>query len=161
MPLARTAQRLPMVFETEFDLTSPIADLSVLLRSMEPVHNPGEYVFTTLDEVSASALSLGEVVACVREPEGLSVVVPAAAAASGSPAQPDRFAWITLSVHSDLQAVGLTAAFATALGQAGISCNVVAGHRHDHIFVPLARVEAAMAALRALQRGDPPQTAAG
>lgn len=149
-----------MAIETEARLTSAIADLSVLLRSMEPVHNPGEYVFTTLDALSASAVSLGDVVACVREPEGLSVVVPAAAAGPGALAQPDRFAWITLSVHSDLQAVGLTAVFATALGQAGISCNVVAGHHHDHIFVPVARAEAAMAALRALQRGEPPEMAA-
>ena len=38
-----------------------------------------------------------------------------------------RAAWISLTVHSDLEAVGLTAAFSTALGQAGVSCNVVAG----------------------------------
>jgi hypothetical protein len=62
-----------------------------------------------------------------------------------------RAAWITLSVHSDLQAVGLTAAFASALGGAGISCNVMAGAYHDHIFVPVEQAQAAMAALRALQ----------
>jgi hypothetical protein len=54
-------------------------------------------------------------------------------------------------VNSDLQSVGLTAAFATALGEAGISCNVVAGHHHDHIFVPLALATKAMVELRKLQ----------
>ncbi|WP_175108399.1 ACT domain-containing protein [Pararobbsia alpina] len=45
-----------------------------------------------------------------------------------------RCAWITLTVNSALEAVGLTAALATALGNSGISCNVVAGAYHDYIF---------------------------
>lgn len=53
---------------------------------------------------------------------------------------------------SDLAAIGLTAAFARALGDAGISCNVVAAAHHDHMFVPVERADAAIAALRALQR---------
>lgn len=56
-------------------------------------------------------------------------------------------------VHSDLQAVGLTAAFAAALGRDAISCNVVAGHSHDHIFVPWEQASVAMSALQALQEG--------
>jgi hypothetical protein len=54
-------------------------------------------------------------------------------------------------VLSDLEAVGLTAAFATALGDAGISCNVVAGLHHDHIFVSTQQADPAMATLLALQ----------
>ncbi len=49
--------------------------------------------------------------------------------------------WITLNVHSSLEAVGSTAAFATALGEAGISCNVLAGYFHDHILVPAPKAE--------------------
>jgi hypothetical protein len=48
--------------------------------------------------------------------------------------------------------VGLTAAFSTALGQAGISCNVVAGIHHDHVFVPVEQAQMAMDVLDALQR---------
>ncbi|MNJ75038.1 hypothetical protein D3C77_720650 [compost metagenome] len=62
-------------------------------------------------------------------------------------------AWITLTVHSSLEAVGLTAAFATALGQAGISCNVVAAFYHDHIFVAQADAQRAMAVLEGLAAG--------
>ena len=59
-------------------------------------------------------------------------------------------AWITLTVHSALDAVGLTAAFASALGDAGISCNVVAGYYHDHLFVGRADAQRAMGVLHKL-----------
>ena len=53
-------------------------------------------------------------------------------------------AMITLGVGSRLHAVGLTAAVSSALADAGISCNVVAGHFHDHLFVPVERAEEAL-----------------
>jgi hypothetical protein len=85
----------------------------------------------------------------MREVEGITLVVPEEQAlAHGLPVM-FRCAWITLNVHSDLNAVGLTAAFAGALGRDGISCNVVAGAYHDHIFVP---IETANEALRSLQK---------
>ena len=52
-------------------------------------------------------------------------------------------------MNSALDAVGLTAAFATALADAGLSCNVIAGLHHDHVLVD---VDDAGAALRVLQR---------
>ncbi|WP_265086797.1 ACT domain-containing protein [Ralstonia pseudosolanacearum] len=58
---------------------------------------------------------------------------------------------ITLNVYSSLEGVGLTAAFATALAQQGISCNVVAAIYHDHIFVPLEDAKRALEALLAMQ----------
>jgi uncharacterized protein len=134
----------------QMPVSLPISNLAVLLQSMTPVLNGGEYVFATVP--SEVTLDLRDVVACMRESEGLSVVLTVADAERLGFATDVRFAWITLSVHSDLQAVGLTAAFATALGREGISCNVVAGHLHDHIFVPLGQADAAMGALLALQQ---------
>lgn len=125
-------------------------DLQQLLRSLEPVLQAGEYLFAILP--SAGTLDLAHAVAFVREPEGLSVVLEASVARAHGIESQARFAWITLSVHSDLQAVGLTGAFASALGLADISCNVVAGTNHDHIFVPVEQAGTAMAVLRKLQQ---------
>ena len=62
-------------------------------------------------------------------------------------------AWITLLVNSTLEEVGLTAAFSAQLAAAGISCNVVAGFHHDHLFVPHDRAAEAIALLEAIERG--------
>jgi uncharacterized protein len=59
-------------------------------------------------------------------------------------------AWITLTVHSDLADVGLTAAFSAALAEVGISCNVLAAFHHDHLLVPADRLDDALAALERL-----------
>nr|WP_269151213.1 ACT domain-containing protein [Spelaeicoccus albus] len=58
--------------------------------------------------------------------------------------------WITLQVHSALDAVGLTAAVSTALATAEISCNVIAGNYHDHLLVPIDRLDDALGVLREL-----------
>ena len=73
----------------------------------------------------------------------------AALAAAGLVADQD-WALISLTLHSDLAAVGLTGAFATALADEGISANVIAGYFHDHILVQWARRGDAMAALTRL-----------
>lgn len=129
---------------------TPIKDLDQLLQSMAPELNAGTYVFASLP--AGAALEASQVIASIREPEGLSVVVAQAVAEQAGLTPLFVCAWITLTVHSDLQAVGLTAAFAGALGRAGISCNVVAGSFHDHIFVPAHQAAEAMAALSGLQQ---------
>jgi hypothetical protein len=59
---------------------------------------------------------------------------------------------ITLNVFSALEGVGLTAAVAVALADAGIACNMVAAFHHDHVFVPEAQAEAALKVLRELSQ---------
>ena len=55
--------------------------------------------------------------------------------------------WITLEKETDLNLVGLTAAVSSRLADAGIACNVIAGARHDHLFVPADRGRDALALL--------------
>lgn len=130
-----------------------ISDLTTLLTHMQPEVNPGRFAFVALP--SSIALDPAHVVASVREPEGLSVILPEQIAQDLSLPVAFTAAWITLTVHSDLAAVGLTAAVSHALAQAGISCNVVAGVHHDHLFVPVEQAQQAMDALHALQRSMP------
>ena len=125
--------------------------LDQLLAALQPKLNPGVFVFAQVDKLS-DALQL-DALAAFRESEGVTVVVPEAQALRAGLAIGFRAAWITLQVPSDLQAVGLTAAFSKALADAGISCNVMAAVHHDHLFVPADRGEDALACLQRLQSG--------
>ena len=121
-------------------------DLAVLLASMEPERQPGSFVFTTGDDVPAQARA----VVVVREAEGVTVVLERAQADELGLAYDFVAAMISLRVHSALDAVGLTAAVSTELAGHGISCNVVAGYFHDHLFIPEADADRAVALLREL-----------
>ncbi len=122
--------------------------LGALLRSMNPELNDGEYVFCTVAD--GSRVEGIELVGSFREREGLTVILERNQAQRLGLDCDYVMAWITLTVHSSLAAVGLTATFASALGQAGISCNVVAGFYHDHLFVGKDDALKAMTTLRAL-----------
>jgi hypothetical protein len=113
-----------------------------MLAGMAPVLNAGRFVYRTLGE---GEVVPSDAVGWFREAEGVSVIVPAEAGAALA------MAWITLTVHSALDGVGLTAAVSGALADAGIACNMVAAHIHDHLFVPEADADRAMAVLLALQ----------
>jgi len=126
---------------------TPLSDLDEVLRAMAPRPHPEPYAFVALqqdDPLERAAFAV------VREEEGPSALVPLAAARRAGRTVTFVAAGITLSVHSDLAAVGLTAAVATRLARDGIACNVVAGLRHDHLFVPWEARDAALAALREL-----------
>jgi len=122
--------------------------LASLLRSMSPHLNEGNYVFCTLPDHRIPAGC--EVIGSFCEQEGLTVILERQQAQQAGLAFDYVAAWITLNVHSALAAVGLTAAFANALGQAGISCNVIAGYYHDHLFVGRADAGRAMQVLQQL-----------
>jgi uncharacterized protein len=127
------------------EVTMAERDLTVLLRSMEPVLSAEPYGFAVWP---GGALPF-QPFAAVTEVEGLTVVAPLAVLEAAGLAS-DPWARISLTVLSDLAAVGLTAALATALAGEGISCNVIAGVHHDHLFVQWDRREDALRALEAL-----------
>ena len=113
--------------------------LRTMLRSMQPVLHPEPYSITVQTSAVPGAF------ATVAEAEGLTVIAPLSLVPCGS-----AWARISLTLHSDLAAVGLTAAFTRALADQGISANVVAGYFHDHVFVQWEKRDGAMAALQPL-----------
>ena len=86
-----------------------------------------------------------------QEKEGITVILPREQADGLSLPYSLACAWITLTVHSSLEAVGLTAAISQALAEANISCNVVAAYYHDHLFIPIADADRAMEVQLALR----------
>ena len=122
-------------------------DLSVLLRSLDCVRRPGEFVYVLADTVPNA-----DVHASIRESEGVSYVLERHDADRLGLSYDFVAGWISLTVHSALEAVGLTAAVSAAFTNQGISCNVIAGLFHDHVLVPIARVDEAMAVIAKLAK---------
>ncbi len=126
----------------------PVAerDLGRLLAGLAPRLDPDPWVFVVLPSVPQGLAPL----MTFREAEGQTCILPPAEARRlGRPDGP-VFRRITLTVHSSLEGVGLTAAVAGALAARGISANVVAAFHHDHVFAPADRAEDALDCLERL-----------
>jgi hypothetical protein len=125
-------------------------DLDRLLAALDPVQRSGAWVVVSLAPGHVAAAALPSA-ATVVEDEGTTHVVERHVADQHGLAYDFVAAWLTLRVHSALDAVGLTAAVAGALAEAGISCNVLAGAHHDHLLVPVDRADDALVALAELR----------
>jgi len=117
-------------------------DLERLLKSMKPEHVLGDYVFCKVEKFEN--LDLNNVVMLFKEKEAITLILKKEIADQLQFDYSVVMSWITLTVHSSLEAVGLTAAFSKALSEKNISCNVVAAYYHDHIFVNQKDVNRAM-----------------
>jgi len=125
-------------------------NLAAMLESITVSVRPDDYVVVTLPpETPVPTLEDG-IAAIIDEPEGPTVVCTFSRAAHEDWSHDFVAAWLTIDVHSALEAVGLTAAFSRQLGRAGIPCNVIAGFYHDHILVPHDKSEAAVEVIEAL-----------
>jgi hypothetical protein len=113
-------------------------DLSRLLQGLRPRLYPERYAFAATAEPTLRPNQF----ALVREDEGLTSI---------HPDPQGEWARISLEIHSSLDAVGLTGVMASRLADLGISVNIIAALRHDHLFVPWDRREEAMECLRSLQ----------
>lgn len=127
-----------------------VRDAKSMLAGMKPRLTPGEFVFcTTRDEGLIARASAGAL--CLfKEDEGTTLILARedAAALGFDAALPMRR--IVLDVFSALDGVGLTAGVAAALTAANIPCNMVAAYHHDHVFVPAAQADEALAVLIAV-----------
>ena len=121
-------------------------NLKQLIKNMKPALNKGEFVFITVADMAT--VDISKVVLFFKEEEGYTLVVEKHIADEYGFTYGYVAAWITLTVHSSLEAVGLTAAFSNALAGAGISCNVMAAYYHDHIFVDIKEADNAIKVLQ-------------
>jgi len=129
-------------------MTTGETNLNTLLKNMTPVLNDGDYVYCT--KISLSNINTDAIITFFKEQEAVTLILKKKTADKLNLEYSYIAAWITLTIHSSLEAPGLTAAFATALANENISCNVVAAYYHDHIFVAKKDAERAMLTLRKL-----------
>ncbi len=123
-------------------------DISKLIKGMTPKLHKGEYVFVTVQNINTIDRNI--TICEIKESEGVTVVLEKKMADELNLDYKFIASWITLMVHSSLEAVGLTAIFSTELAKHNISCNVIAGYYHDHIFVKIKDADKAVSVLKEL-----------
>ena len=118
-----------------------------MLANLDVERRPGVFTYIAVEVPTPGLLAASHAV--VKEGELTTIVLPIEAAERSGQPVPVKLAWLTLSVFSSLEAIGLTAAISQRLTEKNISCNVIAGYHHDHFLVPIERVDDAIAALTA------------
>jgi hypothetical protein len=124
-----------------------ISDLDDLLANLSARQRPGRWCLVSGPPVPDDI----EVAATVVEEEGITSVIRVEDAERLGIVIGFTAAWLTLEVHSALEAVGLTAAVSSALAAEQIPANVLAGFHHDHVLVPYADADRAIAILDGLR----------
>jgi len=132
-------------------MSGPVRSGQAMVAGMDPVLDDTGYVFCTVTDAALVEIARDAALGWFAEDEGLSLILQAGRARElGLPAE-TVMRRLVLTVYSALDGVGLTAAVSGALAEAGIACNMVAAYHHDHVFVPAADAEKALAVLRQLQ----------
>lgn len=128
-------------------------NLNSIFSSLSPILSPETYVFiTTTQPLSSLPLAALQPILLFQEAEGLTLITTKESAESHGLEYAFPCKWISLKVHSSLEAVGMMAAISTKFTDLGVSSNVVSGYFHDHVFVPEGKERVAMRGLEELTR---------
>ena len=127
-----------------------LLNLNEILQSLEPVVLPDEYVYCTVPSDRSIDWLQSNPLALIREAEGMTLILTMQSAKALSLKHIGPYRCISLTVHSSLEAVGLTAAVSAALASHQIPANMLAGYFHDHILVPAETVNSALEIIRGL-----------
>ncbi len=120
-------------------------DLDAMLASLDVERRRGVFTFVAVEAPAPELIAAAH--ALVAEGALTTLVMPVEAARRAGLPVVVEMAWLSLTVRSSLEAVGLTAAFSARLAEHDIACNVLAGYHHDHVLVPVERVDDAVRAL--------------
>lgn len=134
--------------ESYFNMAA-IKKLDKLLKEMKPELKNEEFVFSTLSEPRFNRLKLNPLLT-FKEQEGVTLIIEKEIADANRLPYSGVWKLITLTVHSDLSAVGFLARITNKLAEAGISVNVVSAYYHDHLFIPTEKADEAITILKKL-----------
>ena len=93
-------------------------NISKLIKGMTPILNKGDYVFCTIEDFSM--VDRKDTICEFKEKESTTIVIERIKADNLNLSYDYVASWITLRIHSSLEAIGLTAIFSTELANNGL-----------------------------------------
>ncbi len=132
------------------------SDLKKLINGMSPEVVGEKYFLASVPESEMMIIAnyLDYIKCIYREEEGMTIVFSEDIKEEMEEVSEEKiagpFALITLSITSDLFAVGFLAKITEVLAKEKISVNTFSAYFHDHLLVPYGRKKDAMDALKKL-----------